>query len=232
MALKLGRKPSESLELLDRAGLIEADIRTPMRKLREIEGIRGLMLNREASRHWLTLVGEMGNSKEKAGKPATSLIPATKQPSIASQTKAPGKEHRISPLPIVEQPKKNGANETAKPEPTKPDVQSKPIPPVTGKPNEPANPAQASPTISLERETITDTGSADDLIQRIRQRDGLPSPVEETAEWLSVPYSILDWYVEHNVGITRSKLIVALHRHPETQLEGSNMLKVRKEGKA
>jgi hypothetical protein len=57
MALKLGRKPSESLELLDRAGLVEADIRTPMRKVREMEGIRGLMLNREASRCWLALAG-------------------------------------------------------------------------------------------------------------------------------------------------------------------------------
>ena len=120
----------------------------------------------------------------------------------------------------------------AKLEPAKSSVPTKPIPPVTGKPKEPANPVQASPTIPLERETITDTGSADDLIRRIKQRDGLPCPVEETAEWLSVPYSILDWYLEQNTGITRSKLIVALHRHPETQLEGSSFLKVRKGGKA
>ena len=190
MALKLGRKPSESLELLDRAGLIKADIRTPMRKLRETEGIRGLMLKREASRCWFALTSEMGNSKEKAGKPAANSMPATKPASIASQTNAPGKEHRTSPLPVAEKPKKNGDNETA-------------------------NPVS---TIPLEREPTIDTGSADDLIQRIRKRDGLPCPVEEIAEWLSVPYSILDWYAGQNSGITRSKLIVALHPSFRTPL--------------
>jgi hypothetical protein len=168
----------------------------------------------------------VGNPKGNARKPAASSMPAAKPPSIASKTNAPAKNTQ---LPVAEQPKKNGDVETAKPEPAKPDVQSKPIPPVTGKPNEPAKPAKPVSTIPLERGTITDTGSADDLILRIRQRDGLPCPVEETAEWLSVPYSILDWYLAQNTGITRSKLIVALHRHPETQLEGSSFLKVSKE---
>jgi len=199
MALKLGRKPSESLELLDRAGLIEADIRTPMRKVREVEGIRGLMLNREASLCWLALAGDMGNPKGNPRKPAATLVPShsvpvTKQLNIANQTKT--------------------------------------ISSATGIPKEPAKSADPVSTIPLERESITDTGSADDLIRRIRQRDGLPCPVEETAEWLSVPYSILDWYVGQNSGITRSKLIVSLHRHPETQLEGSSFLKIRKGGKA
>jgi conjugal transfer pilus assembly protein TraI len=213
MAVKLGRKPSESLELLDRAGLIEADIRTPMRKLREIEGIRGLMLNREASRCWLALAGDLIIPTGNARKPAATLVPsntvpAAKQPFTVNKTLTPNKENRTSQLPVAEQPKKNGDNETAKP----------------------------VSTIPLEREaimeSITDTGSADDLIRLIRQRDGLPCPVEETAEWLSVPYAILDWYLAQNTGITRSKLIVALHRHPETQLEGSSFLKVRKGGKA
>jgi|GEM_PF-1648139 len=237
MALKLGRKPSESLELLDRAGLIEADIRTPMRKLREIEGIRGLMLNREASRCWLALVGEMGNQKVDARKPAASLVPsntvpAAKQPVTANKTLTPNKENRISPLPVAEQPKKNGDVETAKPVPAQPSVHTKTVSSATGIPKEPAKPVQSSPTVPLEREPINDTGSADDLIRRIRENDGLPCPVEETAEWLSVPYAILDWYLAQNTGITRSRLIVALHRHPEAQLEGSSFLKVSKEGEA
>ncbi len=211
MALKLGRKPSEPLELLDRAGLIEADIRTPMRKLREIEGIRGLMLNREASRCWLALVGDLVIPTGNARKPTTvavpsNTVPAAKQPFTANKALTPNKENRTSTLPVAEQPKKIGDVETTKPVPAQPSLQTKTISSATGIPKEPAKSADPVSTIPLERETTTDTGSADDLIQRIRQRAGLPSPVEETAEWLSVPYSILDWYLAQNTGITRSKL--------------------------
>ena len=83
-------------------------------------------------------------------------------------------------------------------------------------------------TITLERVPEIDTCSADDLILRIRERDGLPCQVEEAGEWLSVPYSILDWYAGQNAGIARSKLIVSLHRHPDVQLEGNRALKIRK----
>ena len=83
------------------------------------------------------------------------------------------------------------------------------------------------PAITLERTPDIDACSADDLVLRIRVRDGLPCPVEEDGEWLSVPYSILDWYAGQNVGIARSKLIVSLHRHPHVRLEGSRVLKVR-----
>jgi hypothetical protein len=35
--------------------------------------------------------------------------------------------------------------------------------------------------------------------------------------------------VELHPALTRSRLIIALHRHGETQLEGNSVLKVRKE---
>jgi hypothetical protein len=85
---------------------------------------------------------------------------------------------------------------------------------------------QTVPEQSLDRKP--ETGPADDLIRRIREREDLPCPVNESLEWLSVPYTIIDWYVELHPGLTRSRLIIALHRHGETQLEGNSILKVQK----
>jgi hypothetical protein len=48
-------------------------------------------------------------------------------------------------------------------------------------------------------------------------------------EWLSVPNTVLDWYVAMNPGLTRSRLIIALHRHPEAQLQGHTLLIARKD---
>ena len=56
----------------------------------------------------------------------------------------------------------------------------------------------------------------------------MPFSITKTDEWLSVPYSILDWQVDRVPSLTRSKLIVSLHRHPDVQLEGSRVLKIRK----
>ena len=69
----------------------------------------------------------------------------------------------------------------------------------------------------------------DSLIRQIREGENLPFPITETDEWLSVPYSIIDWHVDRTPGLTRSKLIVSLHRHPDVQLEGNRVLKIRKQ---
>ncbi|HVP12882.1 MAG TPA: hypothetical protein VMV94_17040, partial [Phycisphaerae bacterium] len=69
--------------------------------------------------------------------------------------------------------------------------------------------------------------TAEDLVRRIQSRDVLPHEVSALEGWLSVPYGIIDWYVERHPGLTRAKLIIGLHRHPDCQLEGNTVLKVR-----
>ena len=70
-------------------------------------------------------------------------------------------------------------------------------------------------------------GLVEDLILSIQHGEGLPYPVWASEGWLSVPYAVIDWYVERHPGLTRAKLIIGLHRHPDCQLEGNTVLKVR-----
>jgi len=68
----------------------------------------------------------------------------------------------------------------------------------------------------------------DSLIRQVQEGGGLPCSVTEAEGWLSVPYSILDRHVDRTPSLTRSKLILSLHRHPDVQLEGNRVLKIRK----
>ncbi len=226
LARKLGKDPGESLRLLDEAGWIETDVLAPMRKIREINGIRGVMLNRETSRCWWVLAGDPEFEEEKVLKPTVTVprVSKNESPNTAAEAKkapAPGKTARTAPEKTV-----SATTESEAVPPTR-------IKQPTSGMNEPATrpertqTPQSVPKPSLDRKP--ETGPADDLIGRIREREDLPCPVDESPEWLSVPYTIIDWYVELHPGLTRSRLIIALYRHSETQLEGNSILKVRKE---
>ena len=111
-------------------------------------------------------------------------------------------------------------------------VKSKPAFKLEDTPEKPASKPEPAPSLKplppspVERESEIDP--VDNLIRQIREGKNLPCPVTETGEWLSVPYSILDWHVDRTPSLTRSKLIVSLHRHPDVQLEGNQVLKIRK----
>lgn len=225
LARKLGKDPGESFRLLDEAGWIETDVLAPMRKIREIDGIRGVMLNREASRCWLALNGDSDIAADKAHKPAVTAPRARKNelPNTATESKkspAPGKTKRIAPTRAAQATAESGTPPTLIEQPKS--VPKEPI-----KFPERTQAPRSVITQTLDRKS--ETGPADDLIRRIREREDLPCPVDESLEWLSVPYMIIDWYVELHPGLTRSRLIIALHRHSETQLEGNSILKVRNE---
>ena len=205
MALKLGRKPSESLELLDRVGWIEADIRTPMRKLREIDGIRGLMLTHEASRCCLALAG--GSNMQPAQARPTSTADG-EPPAAARGTGPKANDGNAGALPtskptskpvVVDNPLPKQDVDGAKPAMP---VKSKPAvkleaPPETPHPDQPKPaPALASkPTPPSPLDRDSETGAADTLVRLVREGADLPCPVTEADGWLSVPYSILDWHV-------------------------------------
>lgn len=225
LARKLGKDPGESFRLLDEAGWIETDVLAPMRKIREIDGIRGVMLNREASRCWLALTGDSDIAADKAHKPAVTAPRARKNelPNTATESKkspAPGKTKRIAPTRAAQATAESGT-------PPTPIEQPKSVPKEPIKFPERTQAPRSVIAQTLDRKS--ETGPADDLIRRIREREDLPCPVDESLEWLSVPYTIIDWYVELHPGLTRSRLIIALHRHSETQLEGNSILKVRNE---
>ncbi len=44
-----------------------------------------------------------------------------------------------------------------------------------------------------------------------------------------MPNTVLDWYVAMHPGLTRSRLIIALHRHPDAKLRGNTLLIARKD---
>jgi hypothetical protein len=256
MALKLDKDPSESLQLLDKAGWIETDLRTPMRKVREIGGIRGIMLNKEASRCWLALTGEGELQPIQAKPKSTSNASEPKDnyelPSASKEKTKPktdvdktGNADKPGTLTMGKPTSKpiafdnplsakdiDGAKPTipAKPKPAF-QLEVTPEKPNAGQPK-PANKPEPAPALKplppspVDREFETDAVGS--LIRHIREGKDLPCPVTETEEWLSVPYSILDWHVDRTVGLTRSKLIVSLHRHPDVQLEGNQVLKIRK----
>jgi hypothetical protein len=91
----------------------------------------------------------------------------------------------------------------------------------------PAETARQVVDTGHERDPKPEGGSAEDLIRSIQQRGVIPYPVSTSEGWLSVPCGIIDWYVERHPGLTRAKLIIGLHRHPDCQLEGNTVLKVR-----
>jgi conjugal transfer pilus assembly protein TraI len=70
-------------------------------------------------------------------------------------------------------------------------------------------------------------GSADALIALIRSGRELPFPVTREEGWLVVPDAILDWYVQAHQGLSRARLVVELHRHPDCRMEGKPSLRVR-----
>ena len=226
-ALRLGKDLSESLRLLDAAGWIETDMRAPMRKVRELDGVRGILLNREASRCWLTLVGEPEDAKvapdpvpkgsavttgkllaepgARAAAPASQ--PDNVVPAVGQAKADPSPEAGLIKLTVTEQTKQS-TGEPARFTPS-------------------AKTPTASPSFPLDRES--EPGSAEDLIRSIRERHGVPRTITETPEGLSVPNTVLDWYVAMHPGLTRSRLIIALHRHPDAQLQGNTLLIARRD---
>jgi conjugal transfer pilus assembly protein TraI len=192
-AERMGREPKEFLRILDEAGWIETDLRSPLRKIREVDGNRGLMLLPEVSRRVISVLGENVSGY------ATMVAP-----SLPSQAKgSPGSSGRKS---VKKMP--------PKPAPVSPETV-------------PAETVQTIIETRQERHSKPEGGSAEDLILSIQQREEIPYPVSASEGWLSVPYGIIDWYVERHPGLTRAKLIIGLHRHPDCQLEGNTVLKVR-----
>ncbi|HVP11148.1 MAG TPA: MobH family relaxase [Phycisphaerae bacterium] len=191
-AERIGREPKEFLRILDEAGWIETDLRSPLRKIREVDGMRGLMLLPEVGRSVIPLLGEnvLGN----ATMVASSRPDQTKESAGSSGRKS--------------------AKKTPKPAPVSPEMA-------------PAETARQVVDTGHERDPKPEGGSAEDLIRSIQQRGVIPYPVSTSEGWLSVPYGIIDWYVERHPGLTRAKLIIGLHRHPDCQLEGNTVLKVR-----
>jgi len=192
-AERMGREPKEFLRILDEAGWIETDLRSPLRKIREVGGMRGLMLLPEVSRRVIPLLGENVSGD------ATTVVPS-RPDQAKSSTGTSGKKpaRKTSPKPEFVSP------ETA-----------------------PAEAAGQVVDTGHKRDPNSEGGSVEDLIRSIQQREGIPYPVSASEGWLSVSYGIIDWYVVRHPGLTRAKLIIGLHRHPDCQLEGNTVLKVR-----
>jgi hypothetical protein len=75
----LGEAPPAALDVLARAGLLESDPRAPFRRVREIAGLRGALLTREAARALLALAGAppaTGGTGRVADARAQPLAPA------------------------------------------------------------------------------------------------------------------------------------------------------------
>ncbi|QSA98113.1 MobH family relaxase [Methylococcus sp. EFPC2] len=221
-ARRLGQDPGESLRFLEAAGWIETDMRAPMRKVREVDGVRGILLNREASRCWLALAGEPEVAKAtSAAIPNGPAATIGKPPDEAQSRMAAPASQPDNAVPAVGQVKGDPGPEAGFIKPTLTEQTKQ----ATGEPARSATPAKtptASPSLPLDRES--EPGSAEDLIRRIRERHGVPRTITETPEGLSVPNTVLDWYVAMHPELTRSRLIIALHRHPDAQLQGNTLL--------
>jgi hypothetical protein len=100
----------------------------------------------------------------------------------------------------------------------RPQVKSTPVDPGAGgpKPDGPSKPKQPG------------YPPADDLIRQIQRRESLPFVVTDAGDWLTVPYGILDWYIQLHPGVVRAQLIIGLHRHPQAQLDGQVSVRVRR----
>lgn len=226
-ARRLGKDPAESLRLLDAAGWIETDMRAPMRKVHEIDGVRGILLNREASRCWLALAGEPEvATAPPAAVPNGSAVTRGKSPVEAGRRTGAPPSQPDTVVPAVGQAKGGPSPEAEFIKPTVTEQTKQ----ATGELARSATPTKtptASPLLPLDRES--EPGSAEDLIRRIRERHGVPRPITETPEGLSVSNTVLDWYVAMHPELTRSRLIIALHRHSDAQLQGNTLLIARKD---
>lgn len=78
-AQRLGRNPGEMLDLLDRAGWIETDVRTPLLKVRDLHGERGLLLARAVSQKAFALM-DRADPPEWGERPAERPTQATRPP--------------------------------------------------------------------------------------------------------------------------------------------------------
>jgi hypothetical protein len=198
-----------------------------MRKVREIDGTRGILLNREASRCWLALAGEPNVVEAtSAAVPNGSAATTEKSPTEAEPRMAAPASQPDNVVPAVGQAKADPSPEAGLIKLTVTEQTRQ----TSGEPAKSATPAQvptASPSLPLDSES--EPGSAEDLIRKIRGRSGVPRPITETPEWLSVPNTVLDWYVAMHPSLTRSRLIIALHRHPDAQLQGNTLLIARKD---
>jgi len=226
-ARRIEKDPGELLRLLDAAGWIETDMRAPMRKVREIDGVRGILLNREVSRCWLALAGERETAKATSAAvhngSATPMRNSPTQPAPSTAAPASQPDNAVS---AVGQAKADTSTEAGFIKP----ALAEQIKPASREPEKSAMLAKtppASPSLPLDRDS--EPGSAEDLIRKIRGRSGVPRPITETPEWLSVPNTVLDWYVSMHPELTRSRLIIALHRHPDAQLQGNTLLIARKD---
>lgn len=195
-AERMGREPKEFLRILDEAGWIETDLRSPLRKIREVDGIRGLMLLPEVGRRVIPLLGEnlLGYATMVAPSRPSQAKGSAGSSGRKSTKKAPPKAVLVAP-------------ETA--------------------PADTARPMPEAGHDGHDRHPRPEGGTPEDLIRLIQNRDVLPRKVSASESWLSVPYDIIDWYVEQHPKLTRAKLIIGLHRHPDCQLEGNTVLKVR-----
>lgn len=91
----------------------------------------------------------------------------------------------------------------------------------------PGTAAAASSGVSPPTDSGAVPGSADALIALIRSGRELPFPVTREEGWLAVPDTILDWYVQAHPGLSRARLVLELHRHPDCRMEGKPSLRVR-----
>jgi hypothetical protein len=89
-AQRLGRHPGKVLNLLDHAGWIETDMRTPLLKIRDFDGERGLLLTRAVSQKAFALL-------DRAEGPECEVRPA-KGSAHATQTPAPTPTQAVKPV--------------------------------------------------------------------------------------------------------------------------------------
>jgi hypothetical protein len=247
LAIAMKLEPSELLSMLDSGGLIETDMLAPLRKIREVNGIRGILLNNETSRCWkiLTEVGQPLLSSTDKPRP-TSITPVEqerKAPNETANTKAKIVSGSSAPTSIPDTTRKESthlsvnddkanANQNEMPEANRKqqDANSR-----TDQQHENTNAPKAKttskttkqkePQFPLERKSLS--VAVDDLIRRIKENENLPCERIETNDGIQIPMTIIDWYTEMHTDIKRARLICDLRLHPGIEIKNNETLIVK-----
>lgn len=188
-AQKLGLEPATFLIRLADAGWVLTDPLAPLRRVRDIKGVRGLLLAAEPSE---ALRAIAIRTDKTPGRPPSTQPLSTEVASVqpkAGKAEAPAAGCRDGAT-RVDPPKRQPFHASA---------------PST----EPGNPAPDPATL------------ADELVTRIRGREGLPVSVVEENGWLVAPATVLDWFVQQHPGVTLTGLSRALFRRDDCRLEGT-----------
>lgn len=229
-ARKLNLEPKALLRLLDDKGWLVTDILSPMRKVREVGNVRGVLLSLEPSRIWLEWI-ESGAGDAKDAKPHPVIPPEPPKPaSKTARTSAAFESKSRSGEKTKEQkraPPPRPTGKTAKP--AVPGARIHPViqstendcPDTGSRGNAP--PAVNPSVPSLQGEQTQAGPVLEAFVGSIRAGAAFSGSITKTDDGWIVPDAILDECLQRHPGLSRSAFLREISGHPDCEIRDGQL---------